>query len=104
MITISKEDYLKAIAEAEAEGQTVIPATKQTEYQGLGNIVSGAYTPVLAKHSNHFSLVGAIAVAVVGMQRNFEPMRRQVEGRAADPAHQRPSEANHPPGVRGNRT
>ena len=27
MITISKEDYLKSIAEAEAEGQTVIPAT-----------------------------------------------------------------------------
>jgi len=27
MITISKEDYLKAIAEAEVEGQTVIPAT-----------------------------------------------------------------------------
>lgn len=26
MITISKEDYLKAIAEAEGEGQTVIPA------------------------------------------------------------------------------
>src|SRR5271165_1837812 len=26
MITISKENYLKAIAEAEAEGQTVIPA------------------------------------------------------------------------------
>lgn len=27
MITISKEDYLKAIAEAEADGQVVIPAT-----------------------------------------------------------------------------
>jgi len=27
MITISKEDYLKAIAEAEVEGQSVIPAT-----------------------------------------------------------------------------
>jgi DtxR family transcriptional regulator, Mn-dependent transcriptional regulator len=27
MITISKEDYLKAIAEAEAEGESVIPAT-----------------------------------------------------------------------------
>ncbi len=27
MITISKEDYLKAIAEAEAEGEAVIPAT-----------------------------------------------------------------------------
>ena len=26
MITISKENYLKAIAEAEAEGKTVIPA------------------------------------------------------------------------------
>ncbi len=27
MITISKEDYLKALAEAEAEGETVISAT-----------------------------------------------------------------------------
>jgi DtxR family transcriptional regulator, Mn-dependent transcriptional regulator len=27
MITVSKEDYLKAIAEAEADGQTVIAAT-----------------------------------------------------------------------------
>ena len=27
MITISKEDYLKAIAEVEGEGQAVIPAT-----------------------------------------------------------------------------
>jgi Mn-dependent DtxR family transcriptional regulator len=27
MITISKEDYLKAIAESEAEGETVISAT-----------------------------------------------------------------------------
>ena len=27
MITVSKEDYLKAIAEAEAEGETVIAAT-----------------------------------------------------------------------------
>ncbi len=26
-ITVSKEDYLKAIAEAEAEGETVIAAT-----------------------------------------------------------------------------
>jgi DtxR family Mn-dependent transcriptional regulator len=27
MITVSKEDYLKAVSEAEAEGQTVIAAT-----------------------------------------------------------------------------
>src|SRR5579862_9368712 len=40
----------------------------------------GDFTPVLAKHSKHFSLVDALAVGVDRMQRNFEPMRRQVEG------------------------
>jgi hypothetical protein len=40
----------------------------------------GEYTPVLAKHSEHFSFVDSIAVGVDRMQRNFEPMRRQVEG------------------------
>jgi hypothetical protein len=39
----------------------------------------GAFTPVLAKHSKSFSLVGAIAVGVDRMQRNFAPMRKQVE-------------------------
>jgi hypothetical protein len=37
------------------------------------------FTPVLAKHSKSFSLVDAIAVGVDRMQRNFEPMRKQVE-------------------------
>src|SRR5712692_9492334 len=36
-------------------------------------------SPVLAKHSKSFSLVDAISVGVDRMQRNFEPMRRQVE-------------------------
>src|SRR6266851_1639188 len=38
----------------------------------------GDFTPVLAKHSKNFSLVDALSVGVDRMQRNFEPMRRQV--------------------------
>jgi len=34
---------------------------------------------VLAKHSKSFSLIDCIAVGVDRMQRNFEPMRRQIE-------------------------
>jgi hypothetical protein len=40
---------------------------------------SGDFQPVLAKHSKHFSLQNALSVGVDQMQRNFEPMRRQVE-------------------------
>lgn len=40
---------------------------------------SGDFTPVLAKHSKSFSLVDAISVGVDRMQRNFEPMRKQVD-------------------------
>jgi len=40
---------------------------------------SGDFTPVLAKHSKYFSLQDSLAVGVDRMQRNFEPMRRQVE-------------------------
>ena len=40
---------------------------------------SGDFTPVLAKHSKSFNLVDAVAVGVDRMQRNFEPMRAQVE-------------------------
>src|SRR6202047_3080203 len=44
-----------------------------------GNIVLGAFTPVPAKHSRSFSLIDCISVGVDRMQRNFEPMRKQVE-------------------------
>jgi len=37
------------------------------------------FTPVLAKHSKSFSLIDYISVGVDRMQRNFEPMRTQVE-------------------------
>lgn len=46
---------------------------------GLGKIVSGVFTPVLAKHSKSFSLIDCISVGVDRMQRNFEPMQKQVE-------------------------
>src|SRR5258707_15434334 len=39
----------------------------------------GDFTPVLAKHNKHLSLVDILSVGVDRMQRNFEPMRRQVE-------------------------
>src|SRR5262249_14154531 len=37
------------------------------------------HTPVLAKHSKSFSLIDCISVGVDRMQRNFEPMRKQLE-------------------------
>jgi hypothetical protein len=45
----------------------------------FGNIVTGVFTPVLAKHSKSFSLIDCVSVGVDRMQRNFEPMRKQVE-------------------------
>jgi hypothetical protein len=39
----------------------------------------GDYSPVLAKHSKHFSLEDALSIGVNRMQRNFEPMRQQVQ-------------------------
>jgi hypothetical protein len=40
----------------------------------------GDFTPVLAKHSKHFNLMDAIDIGLGRMQRNFEPMQKQVEG------------------------
>ena len=37
------------------------------------------FTPVLAKHSKHFSIEDALSIGVDRMQRNFDPMRQQVE-------------------------
>ncbi len=41
--------------------------------------VTAVFTPVLAKHSKSFSLIDCISVGVDRIQRNFEPMRKQVE-------------------------
>ena len=40
----------------------------------------GDFTPVLAKHTKHLSLLDTLSVGVDRMQRNFEPMKQQVEG------------------------
>ena len=39
----------------------------------------GDFSPVLAKHTKRFSLIDAVSVGVDRMQRNFEPMQRQIE-------------------------
>jgi hypothetical protein len=39
----------------------------------------GDFTPILAKHTKHLSLVDILSVGVDRMQRSFEPMRKQVE-------------------------
>jgi hypothetical protein len=43
----------------------------------FGNIVPG--TPVLAKHRKSFNLIDTLAVGVDRIQRNFEPLQRQLE-------------------------
>src|SRR5439155_7497953 len=39
----------------------------------------GEFTPVLAKHSKNFSVVDSLAIRVHRIQRNFDPLREQVE-------------------------
>lgn len=39
----------------------------------------GDFTPVLAKHSKHFTLVDAVSIGVDRMQRNFEPLAAQIQ-------------------------
>lgn len=56
--------------------QTLVSGKRSRKF---GKIVSGAFTPVLAKHSKSFSLIDCISVGVDRMQRNLDPMRKQVE-------------------------
>jgi hypothetical protein len=60
-------------------GQEFQPRRGNLRRGTLGTIVPGVFTPVLAKHSKSFSLLDSISVGVDRMQRNFEPMRKQVE-------------------------
>jgi len=39
----------------------------------------GDFTPVLAKHTKHLSLVDMLSIGIDRVQRNFEPMKNQVE-------------------------
>jgi hypothetical protein len=60
-------------------GLNLARAAADSRDAGFGNIVPGVFTPVLVKHSTAFSLVDCISVGVDRMQRNFKPMRKQVE-------------------------
>ncbi len=40
---------------------------------------AGDFTPLLAKHTSNFSLEDALSIGVDKIQRNFEPLQRQVE-------------------------
>jgi len=60
------------------------PATGMAKVspQGVQNsetLSPGCSRRVLAKHSKSFSLIDCISVGVDRMQRNFEPMQKQVE-------------------------
>jgi hypothetical protein len=58
------------------------PTPNFDAYQHLrsfGSIVAGVYTPVLAKHSKNFSLEDRLAIGVDRMQRNFGPLKQEVE-------------------------
>lgn len=81
MITISKQDYLKAVAEAEAEGQTMIPATlahwlsvtrpavtfalKRLKKDGLVSI----------KKEGHISRLGAVTQFSTGADSNYNSVQ-----------------------------
>jgi len=59
-----------------------IPRSRLLENQNsreFGNIVTGDFTPVLAKHTKSFNMVDTLSVGVDRIQRNFEPLQRQVE-------------------------
>jgi hypothetical protein len=45
----------------------------------FGNIVPGVFTPVLAKHTKSFNFIDTLSVGADRIQRNFEPLQRQVE-------------------------
>jgi hypothetical protein len=51
----------------------------KSKFMEFGNVVPGVFTPVLAKHSKSFSLIDCVSVGVDRIQRNFDPMQKQVE-------------------------
>jgi hypothetical protein len=55
----------------------LVPAYHASFY--LGNTVPGVLTPVLARHTKHLSLVDVLSIGIEQIQRNFEPMKKQVE-------------------------
>jgi hypothetical protein len=63
-------------AELDEAGSTQSQLRNETP---LCHIVHGVFTPVLAKHTKSFNLIDTLSVGVDRIQRNFEPLQRQVE-------------------------
>jgi hypothetical protein len=59
--------------------QSLTPQQLSTTRKNFANIVSGVFTPVLAKHTKSFNLIDTLSVGVDRIQRNFEPLQHQVE-------------------------
>src|SRR5579871_3767211 len=55
------------------------PSTAFNNTREFCQHVSGVFTPVLAKHTKSFNLIDTLSVGVDRIQRNFEPLQRQVE-------------------------
>jgi len=55
------------------------PAGPLAERSSFEYGLHGDFTPVLAKHTKSFNLADTLSVGVDRIQRNFEPMQRQVE-------------------------
>jgi hypothetical protein len=47
-------------------------------FASFRKIVAGVFTPLLAKHSKNFNLIHSLDIGVSEMQRNFDPMTKQV--------------------------
>src|ERR1700722_16061909 len=65
---------------------------------------SGMFTPVLAKHSKSFPLIDCISVGVDRTQRNFEPLRKQVEAWQRSDLNRRHGEGGDLRGFRRRKT
>jgi hypothetical protein len=59
--------------------QLSVARADDSDWATVENTVTGVFTPVLAKHTKSFNLVDTLSVGVDRIQRNFEPMQRQVE-------------------------
>jgi hypothetical protein len=59
----------------------IVPSAppRNIDSSGTCNLVRGVFTPVLAQHTKSFNLVDTLSVGVDRIQRNFEPLQRQVE-------------------------
>jgi DNA-binding XRE family transcriptional regulator len=72
---VCHDDYRSRFCICQSRMAQQVSTTRKT----FANIVSGEFTPVLAKHTKSFNLVDTLSVGVDRIQRNFEPLQRQVE-------------------------